>query len=66
MQIQETLSSLNLDKLIRYVDNNIIVIDEAQYVLNIGGAIKLIVDHIEGINIKCSYLVIAIFVGGNI
>ncbi len=55
ISVQETLSSLNLDKLRRYVgNNNIIVIDEAQYVPNIGQSIKLLVDHVEGVNIILS------------
>ena len=52
INIQETLSSLDLTILKRYVgNNNVVVIDEAQNVPNIGNAIKLIVDHIEGVQI---------------
>lgn len=50
--IQEVLSSLDLAKLRRYVgDNNIVIIDEAQNIADIGNAMKLIIDHIEGVQV---------------
>ncbi len=50
--IQETLSSQSIEKLKSFVANNdLIVIDEAQKIPNIGTNLKLLVDHFPGLNI---------------
>mgnify|MGYP000077960836 CR=1 FL=1 len=52
LNIQETLSSQNLSNLSNYVgDDELIVIDKAHKIPNIGINLKLIVDHISGIRI---------------
>jgi len=50
IRIQQALSSQNLDTIKDYVGNNqLIVIDEAQNIENIGSGLKLIVDHLPHI-----------------
>lgn len=52
VRTQELLSSQDLDKIKDYVGSKeLIVIDEAQNVANIGLGLKLIVDHIPGIKV---------------
>jgi predicted AAA+ superfamily ATPase len=52
IRIQEILSSENLEKIRSYVgEAELVVLDEAQNIPNIGIALKLMVDHIPGIKI---------------
>ena len=52
IRIQEVLSSQNVDKIRAYVgEKNLVVLDEAQNIPNIGLALKLMVDHIPGIRV---------------
>lgn len=52
VRVQEVLSSANLDLIKDFVgDNELVVIDEAQNVPDIGLGLKLIVDHIPGIKV---------------
>ncbi len=51
-RVQQVLASANLDQIKDFVGNNeLIVIDEAQSVPNIGLGLKLIVDHIPNIKV---------------
>ena len=50
--VQEMLSSQSIDKLKNFLgDNTLLVVDEAQYIPNIGLNLKLIVDHMPHIKI---------------
>ena len=50
--VTEVLSSQSLSKIKQYVgDNQLIILDEAQLIPNIGMGLKIMVDHIEGIKI---------------
>ncbi|MBU1130002.1 ATP-binding protein [Patescibacteria group bacterium] len=52
IRIQEVLSSQRIDKLKQYAgDNELIILDEAQLVPNIGIGLKLIVDQIKNIKV---------------
>ena len=52
LEVQRILSSQDFDLIKDYVGNNqLVVIDEAQYIPNVGLGLKIIVDHITGIKV---------------
>ena len=52
LEVQRILSSQDFDLIKDYVGNNqLVVIDEAQYIPNVGLGLKIIVDHIPGIKV---------------
>ncbi len=53
--IQDDLSSRSIERLARLIgDNTLFIIDEAQYVPNIGLALKLLVDHLPKLKVIAS------------
>lgn len=50
--ISNTLSSQSIEKLRSFIgETTLVVIDEAQYIPSIGKALKLIIDHIDGVRV---------------
>ena len=57
--VQNYLSSQSIEKLLSFVGaNQLLVVDEAQKIQNIGINLKLIVDHIKGIKDYCDRLIV--------
>jgi len=51
---RQFLESQSIDKLRDFVgSHSLLVVDEAQYVANIGLNLKLIVDHVPGLSVVC-------------